>query len=104
MAQAAATGAGLADIAALDPADDPRAGIGMQQIAGTPAPYGRACTNCSKAKCKCIVRGDSGCERWVLSYSSASLLRVEVWVSRTSILNTRFSLSFGLCNTFAGSR
>ncbi|KAJ9133831.1 Transcriptional regulator WAR1 [Pleurostoma richardsiae] len=31
---------------------------------GTPAPYGRACTNCSRAKCKCIYRSSGGsCER-----------------------------------------
>lgn len=35
--------------------------------AGTPAPYGRACTNCVKAKCKCFYRGSgrelATCER-----------------------------------------
>ncbi|CAI7598556.1 unnamed protein product [Penicillium glandicola] len=31
---------------------------------GTPAPYGRACMNCSRAKCKCILPPTgSGCER-----------------------------------------
>ncbi|KAK2729073.1 C6 transcription factor [Colletotrichum kahawae] len=31
---------------------------------GIPAPYGRACTNCSRAKCKCILRPAGGaCER-----------------------------------------
>ncbi|KAF3760361.1 hypothetical protein M406DRAFT_109448 [Cryphonectria parasitica EP155] len=31
---------------------------------GTPAPYGHACTNCAKAKCKCIHRdGGGACER-----------------------------------------
>ncbi|KAL2022475.1 hypothetical protein VTK56DRAFT_5304 [Thermocarpiscus australiensis] len=34
---------------------------------GTPAPYGRACTNCARAKCRCIYRsgssGGTGCER-----------------------------------------
>jgi hypothetical protein len=31
---------------------------------GLPAPYGHACANCSKAKCKCIYRDDGGtCER-----------------------------------------
>ncbi|KAK2015906.1 hypothetical protein LZ32DRAFT_112731 [Colletotrichum eremochloae] len=31
---------------------------------GIPAPYGRACTNCSRAKCKCILRPVGGaCER-----------------------------------------
>ncbi|KAI3210361.1 hypothetical protein CBS147311_1136 [Penicillium roqueforti] len=31
---------------------------------GTPAPYGRACMNCSRAKCKCILSATgSGCER-----------------------------------------
>ncbi|GJC94544.1 Zn(II)2Cys6 transcription factor [Colletotrichum higginsianum] len=32
--------------------------------AGIAAPYGRACTNCSRAKCKCILRPVGGaCER-----------------------------------------
>ncbi|KAJ5398898.1 hypothetical protein N7465_009387 [Penicillium sp. CMV-2018d] len=32
--------------------------------AGTPAPYGRACVNCSRAKCKCILPATgTGCER-----------------------------------------
>ncbi|KAF6804129.1 C6 transcription factor [Colletotrichum sojae] len=32
--------------------------------AGIAAPYGRACTNCSRAKCKCILRPAGGaCER-----------------------------------------
>ncbi|GAB1316133.1 Transcriptional regulator WAR1 [Madurella fahalii] len=31
---------------------------------GTPAPYGRACTNCARAKCRCIYRSDGAdCER-----------------------------------------
>ncbi|TDZ38782.1 Transcriptional regulator WAR1 [Colletotrichum spinosum] len=31
---------------------------------GIPAPYGRACTNCARAKCKCILRPVGGaCER-----------------------------------------
>ncbi|EPE04488.1 hypothetical protein F503_03550 [Ophiostoma piceae UAMH 11346] len=31
---------------------------------GIPAPYGRACSNCSRAKCRCIYRQDgNGCER-----------------------------------------
>ncbi|KAL1906890.1 hypothetical protein Sste5344_007334 [Sporothrix stenoceras] len=31
---------------------------------GIPAPYGRACANCSRAKCRCIYRSDgSDCER-----------------------------------------
>ncbi|KFA62819.1 hypothetical protein S40285_03813 [Stachybotrys chlorohalonatus IBT 40285] len=31
---------------------------------GTPAGYGRSCTNCSKAKCKCILRTNgASCER-----------------------------------------
>ncbi|CAI7649375.1 unnamed protein product [Penicillium palitans] len=31
---------------------------------GTPAPYGRACMNCSRAKCKCILPATgTGCER-----------------------------------------
>ncbi|KAK9319612.1 hypothetical protein V1517DRAFT_310580 [Lipomyces orientalis] len=28
---------------------------------GRPAPYGRACLNCSRAKCKCILRNDGEC-------------------------------------------
>jgi hypothetical protein len=39
---------------------------------GTPAPYGRACTNCARAKCRCIYRNDGGgsiCQR--LGYSHA---------------------------------
>ncbi|KAF4979890.1 hypothetical protein FZEAL_4001 [Fusarium zealandicum] len=32
--------------------------------AGTPAGYGRSCSNCAKAKCKCILRpGTDDCER-----------------------------------------
>ncbi|KAG0159270.1 hypothetical protein PDIDSM_6792 [Penicillium digitatum] len=35
-----------------------------QILAGTPAPYGRACINCSRAKCKCIIPATgTGCER-----------------------------------------
>ncbi|KAJ9165814.1 Transcriptional regulator WAR1 [Coniochaeta hoffmannii] len=31
---------------------------------GTPAPYGRACVNCARAKCRCIYRtADASCER-----------------------------------------
>lgn len=31
---------------------------------GTPAPYGRACTNCARAKCRCIYRSEgTDCER-----------------------------------------
>ncbi|KAK3942682.1 hypothetical protein QBC46DRAFT_255934 [Diplogelasinospora grovesii] len=31
---------------------------------GTPASYGRACTNCARAKCRCIYRTENaGCER-----------------------------------------
>lgn len=33
---------------------------------GTPAPYGRACTNCARAKCRCIYRSEGAdCERYV---------------------------------------
>ncbi|KAL2261813.1 hypothetical protein VTK26DRAFT_3256 [Humicola hyalothermophila] len=33
-------------------------------VNGTPAPYGRACTNCARAKCRCIYRNDGAdCER-----------------------------------------
>ncbi|KAK1754221.1 hypothetical protein QBC47DRAFT_346879 [Echria macrotheca] len=35
---------------------------------GTPAPYGKACTNCVKAKCRCIYRvGGPDCERWAIT-------------------------------------
>ncbi len=31
---------------------------------GTPAPYGKACTNCARAKCRCLYRsGGVVCER-----------------------------------------
>lgn len=33
---------------------------------GMPAPYGRACTNCARAKCRCIYRvAEASCERYV---------------------------------------
>lgn len=33
-------------------------------VNGMPAPYGRACTNCARAKCRCIYRtGGADCER-----------------------------------------
>lgn len=33
---------------------------------GTPAPYGHACTNCVRAKCKCMYGDHAGaCERYV---------------------------------------
>ena len=36
----------------------------LTSATGTPAGYGRSCTNCSKAKCKCILRSDGvACER-----------------------------------------
>jgi hypothetical protein len=31
----------------------------------TPAPYGQACVNCVKAKCRCMVREGGVCERYV---------------------------------------
>ena len=33
--------------------------------AGIPAPYGKACVNCAKAKCRCLYRNERGtvCER-----------------------------------------
>lgn len=35
---------------------------------GTPAPYGHACTNCVRAKCKCMYGDHAGaCERYVTS-------------------------------------
>lgn len=31
---------------------------------GIPAPYGRACTNCARAKCRCIYEVEgAGCDR-----------------------------------------
>ncbi|KAI9167540.1 Transcription factor [Paramyrothecium foliicola] len=36
----------------------------LAQPAGSPAGYGKSCMNCSRAKCKCILRPEgSGCER-----------------------------------------
>ncbi|KAI1842992.1 hypothetical protein JX265_001705 [Neoarthrinium moseri] len=32
-------------------------------VPGRPAPYGQACIHCVKAKCKCISRANTGCER-----------------------------------------
>lgn len=33
-------------------------------LGGAPAGYGRSCTNCARAKCKCILRSEGGpCER-----------------------------------------
>ncbi|KAL1874360.1 hypothetical protein VTK73DRAFT_443 [Phialemonium thermophilum] len=29
-----------------------------EPLEGTPAPYGRACSNCARSKCKCLYRGD----------------------------------------------
>ncbi|KAJ5774353.1 hypothetical protein N7457_009249 [Penicillium paradoxum] len=35
-----------------------------QMSSGTPAPYGRACMNCSRAKCRCVLSvTGAGCER-----------------------------------------
>ncbi|KAJ5996867.1 hypothetical protein N7499_006820 [Penicillium canescens] len=35
-----------------------------QNTSGTPAPYGRACTNCVRAKCKCMLAAESDkCQR-----------------------------------------
>ncbi|EEY19520.1 conserved hypothetical protein [Verticillium alfalfae VaMs.102] len=46
---------------------------------GTPAPYGRACTNCAKAKCKCTLRSVGGacerCHRLSKTCQSASSVR-----------------------------
>jgi hypothetical protein len=42
---------------------------------GTPAPYGRACTNCARAKCRCIYRpGGSDCERYDITPEKKSSL------------------------------
>ncbi|KAF2703314.1 hypothetical protein K504DRAFT_392946 [Pleomassaria siparia CBS 279.74] len=35
----------------------------MEPTTGIPAPYGRACTGCSRAKCRCVMRVGGGCER-----------------------------------------
>lgn len=38
--------------------------IGKDSADGIPAGYGRSCTNCSRAKCRCILRSEGGsCER-----------------------------------------
>ncbi len=38
----------------------------MESETGIPAPYGRACSNCSRAKCKCLYMAEGGgCERSV---------------------------------------
>ena len=40
-------------------------GQGAPTMASRPAPYGRACVNCVRAKCKCILRnGGEICERY----------------------------------------
>lgn len=40
-------------------------GQGAPTFASRPAPYGRACVNCVRAKCKCILRnGGEICERY----------------------------------------
>ncbi|KAK3903975.1 transcriptional regulator WAR1 [Staphylotrichum tortipilum] len=42
---------------------EPEAGAAASG-SGTPAPYGRACTNCARAKCRCIYRPEgTDCER-----------------------------------------
>jgi hypothetical protein len=37
-------------------------------LRSTPARYGRACSNCVKAKCRCMIRGDGSsiCDRCVI--------------------------------------
>lgn len=43
---------------------DGAAANGLGSNNGLPAGYGRSCTNCSKAKCRCILRPEGGsCER-----------------------------------------
>lgn len=32
----------------------------------TPAPYGKACSNCVKTKCRCVLREGGVCERYVV--------------------------------------
>ncbi|KAI0123609.1 hypothetical protein BJ170DRAFT_639781 [Xylariales sp. AK1849] len=34
-----------------------------RSVPGMPAPYGHACADCAKSKCKCIYRGIGNCER-----------------------------------------
>ena len=46
--------------------------LDLQQIAAEPAPYGRSCTNCSRAKCRCIIRRDGVCERCVIIWDRLS--------------------------------
>ncbi|KAH9899103.1 hypothetical protein F4778DRAFT_782696 [Xylariomycetidae sp. FL2044] len=37
--------------------------VASTPVAVTPAPYGNACTNCARAKCRCILRPGGSCER-----------------------------------------
>jgi hypothetical protein len=44
---------------------DPEFAMETTGVRKTPAPYGQACVNCVKAKCRCIVREGGVCERYV---------------------------------------
>lgn len=50
-------------------------GVRPNATTGTPAPYGHACKNCAKAKCKCIYnQGGTDCERYVHYYTCQAIL------------------------------
>ena len=43
-------------------------------VAKTPAPYGQACSNCVKAKCRCMIRDGGGiCDRCVTAFLTNAL-------------------------------
>jgi hypothetical protein len=53
---------------------------------GTPAPYGRACTNCARAKCRCIYRpGGSDCERYDITHFLATTVPFQHLSPLTSV-------------------
>lgn len=53
-----------------------------------PAPYGRACTDCSRAKVKCVINDENGtnCERYH-TFESSRLYSIEVTKCRCLRLN-----------------
>jgi hypothetical protein len=65
---------------------DPPVGFTMDPVAssstGPRAPYGRACANCSRVKCRCIYQpGELTCERLVSSNDKQwALPNVTFWV------------------------
>lgn len=67
---------------------------------GSPAPYGHACTNCAKAKCKCIHRQAGGaCERYVGQILSVHLhldSSLQVAEGRTTIYVPRWYIHLEL--------